>query len=53
MGDTDTVGEKLQAIVDAGARELVVLPCAREGRTELAERLLTEIVPQLTEPSGP
>jgi probable F420-dependent oxidoreductase len=46
-GDTDDVGERLQAYVDAGARHLVLCPIPTDHPSP-AEHLLTTVAPGLT-----
>ena len=45
-GNPDDVVERLQELVDAGAEEIIVLPCGNDPIT-MAEQVLTELVPQL------
>jgi probable F420-dependent oxidoreductase len=45
-GDPDDVVRRLQEFLDAGADELIILPCG-DDRTAVAERVLTELVPRL------
>jgi hypothetical protein len=40
------VAQRLQEHLDAGADELIILPCGADP-TAVAERVLTEIVPRL------
>ena len=47
-GTPDEVVEKLQAFVDAGARHFIFTLASRDGRVAAAERLMADIVPQLT-----
>jgi probable F420-dependent oxidoreductase len=45
-GAPDDVVRRLQELLDAGAEELIILPCGADP-TAVAERVLTEIVPRL------
>ena len=45
-GAPDDVVQRLQELLDAGAEELIILPCG-DDPTAVAERVLTEIVPRL------
>jgi probable F420-dependent oxidoreductase len=45
-GAPDDVVQRLQELLDAGAEELIILPCGDDA-TAVAERVLTEVVPQL------
>jgi alkanesulfonate monooxygenase SsuD/methylene tetrahydromethanopterin reductase-like flavin-dependent oxidoreductase (luciferase family) len=45
VGTPEQVTERLRAFVRAGARHLIVVPCARQQETY--HRVLTEIRPQL------
>ncbi len=45
-GTPDDVTARLQALVDAGADQLIILPCG-EDPIAVAERVLTEVVPSL------
>ena len=51
-GTPEDVVERLQELVDAGAEEIVVLPCGNDPIT-IAEQVLTELVPQLRGASPP
>jgi len=51
-GNAAQVASRLQQYVDAGARHFVIAPAARDGseRTELTNRILYDVVPQLRSP---
>jgi alkanesulfonate monooxygenase SsuD/methylene tetrahydromethanopterin reductase-like flavin-dependent oxidoreductase (luciferase family) len=50
VGTPDDIRRGFQSFIDAGARHLIVMPCGLEGSSELAARILNEIVPALEVP---
>jgi probable F420-dependent oxidoreductase len=49
-GTPAQVARRLQEFVDAGARHIIIVPCATEDRAAMTNRILGEIVPQLRLP---
>jgi len=49
-GTPAQVAQRLQEFVDAGARHLIIVPCATGDRTAMTKQILDEIVPALRVP---
>jgi len=49
-GTPAQVARRLQEFVDAGARHIIIVPCATEDRAAMTNRILGEIVPLLELP---
>jgi probable F420-dependent oxidoreductase len=49
-GTPEQVARRLQEFVDAGARHIIIVPCATEDRAAMTNRILGEIVPLLKLP---
>jgi len=49
-GTPTQVATRLQEFIDAGARHLIIVPCATQDRQAMTNRILGEIVPLLTLP---
>lgn len=51
-GTPEQVAARVQAYVDAGARQIVFAVAAQEGRMEMARRIVDEVLPRVTAPAA-
>jgi probable F420-dependent oxidoreductase len=49
-GTPDQVAQRLQEYVDAGARHLIIVPCATGDRAAMTNQIVGEIIPRLRVP---
>lgn len=51
-GTPEQVAARVQAYVNAGARQIVFAVAAQEGRLDMARRIADEVLPRVTAPAG-